>query len=52
MKNIINQMLHQATKINKYHLQLFLLIISLILLVIGAGAPETGGGLTCPACPK
>jgi hypothetical protein len=52
MKNLFNQIVHLFTKVNKYHIQLFLLIISLILLVIGAGAPDGGGVPGCPGCPK
>lgn len=34
-------------KINRQHLQLALSILALALLVLGGGAPESGGGPGC-----
>lgn len=44
MKNKLNLALLSVTKINRQHVQLFFVILSLVMLAIGAGAPEDGGG--------
>jgi hypothetical protein len=44
MKNTINLVLFSLTKINKTHLQFALMLLTLVMLVIGAGAQETIGG--------
>jgi hypothetical protein len=45
MKKTINLLIHFGTKINKTHLQFAFMILTLALLVIGAGAPEDVGGI-------
>ncbi len=44
MKLPINSLVLSISKINKTHLQFALMIISLAMLVLGAGAPEEVGG--------
>ncbi len=44
MKNTINQFVLSLTKINKTHLQFALMLLTLVMLVLGAGAPEEVGG--------
>jgi hypothetical protein len=45
MKNTLNQIAFSFRKINKTHLQFVLMLLALILLVLGAGAPEIIGGI-------
>ena len=44
MKNLFNQAGLSLSKINKTHLQFALMLITLVMLVLGAGAPEDIGG--------
>lgn len=44
MKNTVNQFVLSLTKINKTHLQFALMLLTLVMLVLGAGAPEEVGG--------
>jgi hypothetical protein len=44
MKNTINQLVLSVSKINKTHLQFAMMLIALVMLVMGAGAPEDVGG--------
>jgi hypothetical protein len=46
MKNTINLFVLSLTKINKTHLQFVLMLVTLVMLVLGAGAPEDIGGHT------
>ena len=46
MKTLFNQAVLALPKLNKTHLQFALMLISLVMLVIGAGAPEDIGGST------
>ncbi|HET9913130.1 MAG TPA: hypothetical protein VFQ13_14640 [Anaerolineales bacterium] len=43
MKNTINSLALSLTKINKTHLQFALMLLTLVMLVLGAGAPEDIG---------
>ena len=45
MKNKLALLALSAQKINRQHIQLFFLLISLAMLVIGIGAPTDGGGV-------
>jgi hypothetical protein len=45
MKNTIAQFTVSFRKINKTHLQFVLMLLGLIMLVLGAGAPEIIGGV-------
>ncbi len=45
MKNTFNQIAVSFTKINKTHIQFILMLLALVLLVLGAGAPEDIGGV-------
>ena len=45
MKLSFNSLALSLTKINKTHLQFALMIVTLVMLVIGAGAPEEVGGI-------
>lgn len=40
MKNTINLFVLSFTKINKTHLQFAFMLLTLVMLVLGAGAPE------------
>lgn len=44
MKNKLASLMISAQKINRQHLQLVIVIISLVMLVLGVGAPTDGGG--------
>ena len=44
MKNKLTLLAFSAQKINRQHVQMFFLLISLAMLVIGIGAPSDGGG--------
>jgi hypothetical protein len=44
MKNTFTSLALFAQKINRQHVQLFLVILSLVALVLGTGAPLDGGG--------
>ena len=39
-----NQIALFVTKINRQHIQLFLAVLALVMLVLGAGAPVDSGG--------
>ena len=45
MKNKLTLLALSAQKINRQHVQLILVIVSLAMLVIGAGAPLAEGGV-------
>lgn len=45
MRNTINHFVMSSTKINKTHLQFALMLLTLVMLVLGAGAPEDVGGI-------
>jgi hypothetical protein len=44
MKNTLNQFVLSISRINKTHLQFAMMLIALVMLVLGAGAPEDVGG--------
>lgn len=46
MKNKLALLAVSALKINRQHIQLLLVIVSLAMLVLGTGAPLDGGGVT------
>ncbi len=45
MKLSINNLVLSLSKINKTHLQFALMVVTLVMLVLGAGAPEEVGGV-------
>ncbi len=45
MKNQLTLLALSAQKINRQHVQLVFVLISLAMLVIGAGAPSAEGGV-------
>ena len=45
MKNKLALLVLSAQKINRQHVQLVLVIVSLVMLVLGIGAPVDGGGV-------
>lgn len=45
MKNLAPHLALSLSKINKSHLQIALMILTLVMLVLGAGAPEDVGGV-------
>lgn len=45
MKLPLNSLALSLSKINKTHLQFALMILTLVMLVLGAGAPEDVGGV-------
>ncbi len=44
MKNKLTLLALSAQKINRQHIQLVLVLVSLVMLVLGAGAPIADGG--------
>ncbi|MBI3152062.1 MAG: hypothetical protein HYZ21_08020 [Chloroflexi bacterium] len=46
MQNKLNLAIVSLSKINRQHIQLFFLVLSLTMLVLGVGAPEDGSGST------
>jgi hypothetical protein len=44
MKNKLAFLVFSAQKINRQHVQLTLVVVSLVMLVLGLGAPTDGGG--------
>lgn len=44
MKKIIQNLYQSAGKIDRRHLQIMLVLVTLSLLVLGAGAPAISGG--------
>ena len=45
MKTNLTSLIFSAQKINRQHVQLVLVIVSLVMLVLGVGAPADGGGV-------
>jgi len=45
MKNLINNSVLFTSKINKTHVHFAYMLLALVLLVLGAGAPEDIGGV-------
>lgn len=45
MKNKLSLLALSAQKINRQHVQLVFVLVSLALLVLGVGAPTDGGGI-------
>lgn len=43
MKNKLNLLALSASKINREHIQVFFIVLSLAMLVLGLGAPDDGG---------
>ena len=46
MKNKLNLVVVSLSKINRQNIPLLFVLLSLTMWVIGAGAPEEGGGST------
>jgi len=44
MKNTFNQLVLSISKINKTHIQFAMMLLAVVMLVLGAGAPEDVGG--------
>ncbi len=45
MKSFIEKFSLSAGKINRRHIQVFLVLLTLSMLVLGAGAPGMSGGI-------
>jgi hypothetical protein len=45
MKNRFALFVHNATKINRQHIQLAFNLLALVMLVLGVGAPADSGGV-------
>jgi hypothetical protein len=45
MKNKLTFLALSAQKINRQHVQLIFVLLSLVLLILGVGAPTDGGGV-------
>ncbi|MBU4352839.1 MAG: hypothetical protein KJ939_07225 [Nanoarchaeota archaeon] len=45
MKNTFARLALSIQKINRQHIQFAFALLALVLLVLGAGAPEDGGGI-------
>jgi len=48
MKTKLSQLFFFTQKINRQHMQLALVLLALVLFVLGAGAPDAGGGVIGP----
>ncbi|MCB9111559.1 MAG: hypothetical protein H6634_09960 [Anaerolineales bacterium] len=46
MKDKLNLLIVSASKINRQHIQLVLVLVSLTMLVLGVGAPDDGGNIS------
>lgn len=46
MKNTLNLLVSSTLKIDRQHIQLLFVVLTLVMLVLGIGAPEDGGGNT------
>ena len=46
MKTTIAQLSLSVSKIQKHHIQIFFLLLTVALLVLGAGAPADSGGIS------
>jgi hypothetical protein len=46
MKNSTFRLAVSLSKIQKHHIQFFLMALTLVMLVLGAGAPVDGGGIS------
>jgi len=44
MKNKLTLLALSAQKINRQHIQLIFVLVSLAMLILGTGAPTDGGG--------
>jgi len=52
MKNIVRDINVQISRIDRRHIQLAVLILSLSLFVLGAGAPDADGGVGLRVMPR
>ncbi len=52
MKGALEKITLLTGQVRPSHLQLVFVILTLILFIIGAGAPEDGGGGICSTCPS
>ncbi len=50
MKGKIRDFTLLVGRMDRRHIRLVLLVMTLILFVLGGGAPEDGGGVNCPGC--
>ncbi len=48
MKNKLASLFLFTQKINRQHVQLAFVLLTLVLFVLGAGAPDDGGGVIGP----
>jgi hypothetical protein len=48
MKNTFARLTITFSKLQKHHIQIFVLVVTIAMLVLGAGAPDTGGGTLGP----
>lgn len=46
MKNKLSSLVLFTSKINRQHIQIAFAALALVLFVLGAGAPDGGGGIT------
>jgi len=44
MKDTVRQLTYKVSQLDRQHVQIFVLIVTLALFVLGAGAPISGGG--------
>jgi hypothetical protein len=44
MKDTLRQLTINVSQLNRQHVQLIVLVVTLMLFVLGAGAPVSGGG--------
>jgi hypothetical protein len=48
MKNTLARLGISLSKIQKQHIQILILLVTIAMLVLGAGAPDSGGGTLNP----
>lgn len=48
MKKMFARLVLSTQKVNRQHIQMAFALLALIMLVLGAGAPDDGGGATGP----
>jgi sulfur relay (sulfurtransferase) complex TusBCD TusD component (DsrE family) len=46
MKNTAFRFAFSLSKIQKHHVQLFFMTLTVLMLILGAGAPVDGGGIS------
>jgi len=51
MKKIFRNLALHIGRVDRRYVQLAFIVFTLVMLVIGGGAPDDGGGTNCLSCP-